>query len=822
MNIKNLLTLLALSFIAASAARAEYVSYPDYVQMPRNKKIEVIEMVQGFVVESEFQSRSLLKKHSRRYTWLDKALQSFNAYAAGANAVENPACMYGGWLVVAYRTPGQRLLCSNPNKIRSGRTDYERKARLGMVKDKELLKEMELSSKLYQSAYEDINDGEYVMIDFKTKGGLSVELHPSPHSKRPCEVEKRGDIICNPAVFGAPEGKPLCVPGDQDKQGFNSSYLCQQAVKLIKEKGLGDKTEMENGTSKVYNDMMSALISKSISDDAHRKHFLNNLQRMYNMCMCAHDGDYNSNRNVINQEFAQKMFNTRTCVGVLNQSREVLKKVNASSCSVLSDKDDFNWDNFLEKALVNLNKELDVLDEIASSVTTLNRNLRVADPFNSSETLKINEIRTKAVAKRRPQSYCHVDLEEPEPEQTPVCNLTIGWNKTKDKAIVLDFQPNLEGSTILNFEFSSPLTGVQGSHSFDVADEVFEFSVNASYQGVVCQSNTLKREVEDVEYACELSAGELNEEGLFPIEIALTDGLILGDLQNQSWNLNVINKEEKNFLSIKELNDSPLEFKANTKSEKQLACSVELQLPSCEVKELALVKEEDVEFWSGKFEISNTAAQISSSVEGVDPEKKTFKLKKDASDQPTFVVELFETPITCSGVYKKEQNQETKKNDKCSIELALEQTSEGSYVKPINALDAGKEVDLNDTTYGLQFFNTSKDPEDTTTEESEDILGDLEMVDAEPVAAEEDTKDPIGLELGLEDDNSVFLEPSKEDQEIVVLMTTPNGCKAEAKKTVPSNKAFKLDPKYQQPKLQNPQMNPIQRRRGGFLMRGNK
>ena len=53
-------------------------------------------------------------------------------------------------------------------------------------------------------------------------------------------------------------------------------------------------------------------------------------------------------------------------------------------------------------------------------------------------------------------------------------------------------------------------------------------------------------------------------------------------------------------------------------------------------------------------------------------------------------------------------------------------------------------------------------------------------------------------------------------------MTTPNGCKAEAKKTVPSNKAFKLDPKYQQPKLQNPQMNPIQRRRGGFLMRGNK
>ena len=91
-----------------------------------------------------------------------------------------------------------------------------------------------------------------------------------------------------------------------------------------------------------------------------------------------------------------------------------------------------------------------------------------------------------------------------------------------------------------------------------------------------------------------------------------------------------------------------------------------------------------------------------------------------------------------------------------------------------------------------------------------------------PDMEQKDTKDPIGLELGLEDDNSVFLEPSKEDQEIVVLMTTPNGCKAEAKKTVPSNKAFKLDPKYQQPKLQNPQMNPIQRRRGGFLMRGNK
>ena len=821
MIIKHTLTILALCFFATSAAKASYVSYPDYVQMPREKKIEVIEMVQGYIVESEFQSRLLLKKHSPKYTWWDKAIQSFNAYAAGAAAVENPSCMYGGWLSVAYKNPRQRLLCSNPKKIRAGRTDYERKARLGMVKDKKLLEEMKLSSELYQDSYDDIKKGEYVMIDFKTQGGLSVELYPSPHSRRPCQVEEKGDIICNPTVFGAPDGKPLCVPGDENKRGFNSSYLCQQAVKLIKEKGLGDKTEMENGSSKVYNEMMDVLISKSITDDAHRKHFLNNLQRMYNMCMCARDSDYNSNKNVINQEFAKKMFNTRTCVGVLNQSREVLKKVNGSSCKVLSDNDDFNWDNFLEKALVNLNNELDVLDEIANSVTSLNRDIKVADPFNSNETLKIHEIRTKAIEKRRPQSYCHVDLEEPEPQSSPVCNLTIGWNRDKSKAIVLDFKPNLDGANILNFKFSSELSGTQGNQSFNVPNDAFEFSVTASYQDVTCQSNKLERPVKDVEYSCELAIGELNKEGLFPIEVNLSEGLAPEDLAKEDWNLNVVKKEDKNFISISDFNkdESILKYEATTRSKKPLGCKAEVEKPQCEVKGLKVVKEEKEEFWSGSFEITGAEEpKVTSSIEGVDIKKQTFKIKKGTEDQAAFVVELFEQPVTCSGVYDKPEE----KSDDCSIELALEQTEGGVYVKPVNAMDEGKEVDLDDTTYGLQFFNMSKEPEEETTEESEDILGDLEMVDAEPEKVEESEEGPSGLALGLEEDNSVFIENSKEDQEIMVLMTTPKGCETKANKTVKANKDFKLDPKYKQPKLQNPQMNPIQRRRGGFLMRGTR
>ncbi|MBC77498.1 MAG: hypothetical protein CME64_15955 [Halobacteriovoraceae bacterium] len=822
MIIKNALTILALCFFAASAAKASYVSYPDFVQMPREKKIEVIEMVQDYIVESEYQSRLLLKKHSPKYTWWDKAIQSFNAYAAGASAVENPSCMYGGWLSVAYKNSRQRLLCSNPKKIRSGRTDYERKARLGMVKDKKLLEEMQLSSELYQDSYDNIKKGEYVMIDFKTQGGLSVQLHPSPHSKRPCQVEKKGDIICNPTIFGAPEGKPLCVPGDENKRGFNSSYLCQQAVKLIKEKGLGEKTKMENGTSKVYNDMMDVLISKSIADDAHRKHFLNNLQRMYNMCMCARDADYNSNKNVINQEFAQKMFNTRTCVGVLNQSREVLKKVSASSCNVISEDDGFNWDNFLEKALVNLNNELDVLDKIANSVTSLNRDIKVADPFNSNETLKIHEIRTKAIEARRPQSYCHVDLEVPKPKSTPVCNLSIGWNEDKTKAIVLDFQPNLDGASILNFKFSSELSGTQGNHSFNVPDDAFEFSVNASYQEVECQSNTLEKPVKEVEYSCELAAGELNKEGLFPIEVTFSEGLAPEDVENEKWSLNVVKKEKKNFISISEVSDTPLEYSATTRSKKPLSCAIALEMPQCEVKGLKVVKEEDGHYWSGSFEITKAdGPQLTSSIEGVDPEKKKFKIKKDTDDQATFVVELFERPVTCSGTYERPEEPEEKSDD-CSIELAVEQTDGGVYVRPVNAMDEGKEVDLDDTTYGLQFFNMSKEPEEETTEESEDILGDLEMVDAEPEKVEESDEGPSGLALGLEEDNSVFIENSKEDQEIMVLMTTPKGCEAKANKTVKANKDFKLDPKYKQPNLQNPQMNPIQRRRGGFLMRGTR
>ncbi|MCO4754018.1 MAG: hypothetical protein KC478_06030 [Bacteriovoracaceae bacterium] len=838
MNIKTTFSLLSIFVFATPAAMASYVTFPDYVVMPKQRQIQVVEMLQDYIVESEYQSRALLEKNSPEYTWWNQISESFTAYAAGATAVENSSCMYGGWLSVAYKNSRNRLLCSNPKKIRSARTDYERKARLGMVKDQELREELELSSKIYQSSYDDIANGDYVMIDFKTTGGLNIELHPSPHSSRPCQVEKRGDIICNPTIFGAPDGKPLCVPGDEDKRGFNSSYLCQQAVKLIKEKGLGNKTEMENGSSKVYNDMMDKVIADSITSEDHRNLFLSNLQRMYTMCMCAQDKDYKSHSNKVNKEFANLMFNTRTCVGVLNQTREVLKQVQASgSCkATLAPTDNFNWENFAEKALTNLNKEIDVLDKIASSVTTLDRNIKVADPFNSSETLKISEIRKAAVAQRAPQSYCHVDLEAPDvvepPKKSVSCELQIGWNTSQDAAFIKGFTPGGE-SSMSDFNFSLKYEDVDGKKLFRLPAGQTQLSVTAKHNDIECVSNTLSKS----EYLCELSVADITAEGSFPIELTLPDSIEKANLTDIKWSSPIEDSEAGYSATFKDGRPEKLSFKAKTKDGKQVSCSApvpEGEAAICKVKSLAIAKYKNGDYWTGSFEINKDGVplkgKVSTELEGINAKEKSFKLPKDTMDQVSFSVNIKGQSISCMGVYEAPETEQT-----CSVELSLEPGEGGVYVRAENALHSGEEVDFSNGDYSLEFFNTSIEFEETT-EESED-----EMVDAIEEAPKKrakkgkgprDGKGPkkeakteeiiiSGAPIALEDDNSVFIESSQEDQIIKALMTTPDGCEATAETEVKATpEEFKLDPAFKKPNLQNPNIQSPTRRRGGFFMRG--
>ncbi|MEX0799436.1 MAG: hypothetical protein WD025_08320 [Bacteriovoracaceae bacterium] len=537
--VKNILffiftILISLSNLSAKAS--SYVTYPDFVLMERQKKIEVIDMVQRYTVEAEYQSDLLLKKNSPKYTWVDWIANSFTAYA-NRISLDNARCMYGGWFSIASKTEasGNPLYCSNP-KYLMGDTNASG-IRLQEAQDSdEILNDganfrgdLEVSRAVYKEVYEQVRDkDEYFIIYFEPEDALSISLEESPRlpetsdQGRECDVEGSGDIICNPAIFGKPKGKPLCVPGDQNKHGYNSSYLCQQAVAHIK------KNE-EGKYDNVYDEMMEELIAKLVrpESEAPRGVFLNTMRSMYSMCMCANDGNYTDYKGHMNEEYAQRMFNTRTCVGLVNQTKELLDQIQSSeSCEQVFDHGDQDWLEFATKASRNLEREITSWRNLADIRSRLSED---EDPFRYEEN-SIQTIRDEAIAERGTENYCHVDLEAP----VSLAQCIIGdEKKTEDSvtfsAIVKKDEEELEGYSLKKGDADvSSADGVYSIALSEFGEDQGPMSLSFVKEGeerVACSLQVPSDDdltPPDEDNACELALSSEPTEGGFHVTAKIT------------------------------------------------------------------------------------------------------------------------------------------------------------------------------------------------------------------------------------------------------------------------------------------------------------
>lgn len=450
------------------------MSYPDFVLMDQKGRYQVIHMMQDFVVEQEQQVRYYMALNSGAKTvfWdfiLDEA-------HAERDANHGAPCMYAGWPSVMEEIAGH-LYCNNPAKYWSSLDRYKNHPR----QDPDYLKDLERAKNLYN----EVRENGHVPITYTTDedNKLNIDLD-SPAKCDPAQ----GAVICNPLVFGKVDGKPFCVAAKSDRDGYNASFLCERAVNKIK--------NQEN--QQPYEKLMDGIIADSMKPE-NRPLFLSSLRHMYDMCMCSQDKDDEGNyRNgMVAKVYADRMFYTRTCAGILHQSQTILGHISLNqeaSCPVFTEaSNDKDWLKFAREAKENIKLEIENLgrDKFVRYLEISKTDARQA------EQEEITARRNQAKDARN-GVFCPIDIEEPEAQEDDApsvaaapCSLEIAKIEDKEK-ITVAFTPG-SGRKLEEYEFSKELDFEDGKVTLDAPDQTTIYTAKAE-KGDSCE---VKYTVED-------------------------------------------------------------------------------------------------------------------------------------------------------------------------------------------------------------------------------------------------------------------------------------------------------------------------------------
>ena len=423
---------------------APYITYPDFVLMDQEGRYEVVHMMQDYVTEYEAQSRLYMESQSKKSAYINLEFLINSAYAA--SAAHGAPCMYGGWLSVMQESNGQ-VYCNNPRK-------YGQAIKRFSSSDQGFKEDLIASQNLYSSHTSEVSKGNVAQISYTMDGNkLNININTS---KPKCNIGG-GAILCNPLLYGKLDGKVMCVPGDGDHKGYNSSFLCERAVNKIKE------TEPEK-----YKQLMDGIIKDAMKDKTNQRLFLHTLKDMYDMCMCSQDqdesGQYKNGR--INKFFSDKMFFTRTCAGVLYQSQTILSHVGnnqSSSCGVFTEvvSPEEDWLKFARQASQNIRIE----------TKNLRRDFVQRLEVKLKEEKDIELRRRQALQERGGEKFCPIDIEEPkeeeiadptplpeppkEPEEVKSCEIAGNYNED-GSSIQLSFNP-APGTKFEDYSFQPTL-----------------------------------------------------------------------------------------------------------------------------------------------------------------------------------------------------------------------------------------------------------------------------------------------------------------------------------------------------------------------------
>lgn len=369
---------------AQAAKLGNYITYDDFIHFSPTQQQETIKLVHKYLIEYEqLTLKDVQKKHDKKkYHTYKKIMQFFinSAYAEElevSSSIANDTCLYAGWPSLMYNG-----YCTHPNKIGS----YT--GALAGDKKKFFVKMAEN----YQVALGSGGNNQMLSVTLsKDKKEFILE--------GPKTCKANNDIICNPKIFGAHKGKPFCVPGNS-QFGVNSSLLCSHAIDALKKK------EGEEAQKAV---MLG--IAESAKDDPSGEFFFI-LRNMYESCLCsANKGVIKDQPNKsfyngsINKRYANRIYYTRTCYGIINQTQNIYsafnKKgsdINKVACSETKtgtesalfgkvggpNTNHLDWSQYIAKVGEHID-EKKTLDDLSKHIDALKENKTLLDRYPSRE-----------------------------------------------------------------------------------------------------------------------------------------------------------------------------------------------------------------------------------------------------------------------------------------------------------------------------------------------------------------------------------------------------------------------------------------------------
>lgn len=353
-----------------------YISKDEFVHLSKEKQIEVINILHHYLTELETLrlTSELSRSKKKKYVQYQKLMNFFlnTAHASEDTSMENSSlCYYAGWISIL-----QNGSCTHPSRLSES-----------AVKQK--LQNTPSALKLVEQATLSV----YPPLKQQSSVQLTTDL--STLTDEPsCKSPK--DIVCNPAIYGKKDGKAFCAPGNKSF-GVNSSYICSKTIEKLKE------TDEE-----AYKKVMNDVITSAVGNDQSKDNFFETMRAMYDMCLCK------GFSNTINLRYSAKMFNSRTCLGVIYQTQKLKEQIfaNKNACSEIKSRKLSNevtsWFDLLSTANKIIDRELQEIQAYKLENADFGSYSRSDDFFTKADA-ELYEIRNRYKKEYANNGLCPLD-----------------------------------------------------------------------------------------------------------------------------------------------------------------------------------------------------------------------------------------------------------------------------------------------------------------------------------------------------------------------------------------------------------------------------
>lgn len=502
----------------SSYASTKYINYNDFVHFNYKQKVRTIELIHEYLIEYEkLENYEKIEQKEKYQTYL-KIIDLFidSAYADGSpfSLANNPGtldlCYYGGWLSASHGAAGNRR-CLHPGDLSHylsfARSNPPRPANYDII---------ERISEKYNGLTEQDSYRVTINEDAEERIDLSEEVG---------SCSGTNDIICNPSIYGLIEGNTICVAGNR-QQGANSSLLCTQALNILRDRD-----------PEKYSATMNGIITQAQSSNADtRDEFFYTLRSMYDTCLCGSVSSVTNedgtvvNRDAlfsrsINANYASKLYNERTCFGIINQTQHIFDYLSTQerespTCqqfinTPINGSSGVDWLSYLDRANRVIREQgiNEIIQSITSQISGARLTQEEADRLGDSDRDEFRSIREDHFQTYYRENLCPLGNDEFIPPTQEINRvLTIQLENTNanadgDNAMVTatytengedktqddDVRENIQLIVVdpANAELTNQDSGVEPIWQVSIEEESYEVTAILIIDGESVRSNSL-------------------------------------------------------------------------------------------------------------------------------------------------------------------------------------------------------------------------------------------------------------------------------------------------------------------------------------------